>query len=200
MDPEITPAAPSSPIEATDLMKSARRASESAEQFLLAVFSGRRDAAAGHAQLTIAAIAEVLKVYGLELAEVLPLVPCSSCSTQVTEYRRAEGKPLCMVCLHEQSIREDIKADQLTREGCLELAREAVDHRGKSYGPPGRLFATIAQMWGALLGQSVTASDVARCMIALKLARLGEDPKHADSWADAAGYAACGAETVGGGW
>lgn len=184
-------------------------ASDLVAQLCASVRAGEQENATVYTQLVIHQLEAMLGAFGIELLEVLPLVACSRCKVEVAEHRKVGAERLCMVCFRESALEEgDLRAsfgfkdadEGLTRDGCLELARKAVDDRGKNYGPPGQLFNRIATMWGALLGQPVGAADVARCMIALKLARLGEDPKHADSWADAAGYAACGAETAGGGW
>lgn len=90
----------------------------------------------------------------------------------------------------------------MNRAECLKLASEAVVARGTHYGTPENNFERIARRWSAHLintgiiapGVSISAASVAIMMCDLKLARLENDPTHADSWVDTAGYAACGAE------
>jgi hypothetical protein len=66
----------------------------------------------------------------------------------------------------------------MTREQCLAAARRWNAHLENTGMPDFKL----------------TAVDVAMMLIDVKLARLENDPAHADSWIDVAGYAACGAE------
>lgn len=67
--------------------------------------------------------------------------------------------------------------------------------REQNYGDAATNFGRIAALWSTILGTDVAAHQVALCMAALKLARLIETPDHRDSWTDAAGYIALGAET-----
>ena len=65
-----------------------------------------------------------------------------------------------------------------------------VTQRNAAYGDPATSLAAIAARWSLTLGQIVTPTQVALCMIDLKLARLAHDPKHRDSVLDVIGYAA----------
>ncbi|UTN92981.1 DnaE-like DNA polymerase III alpha [Gordonia phage Finkle] len=67
--------------------------------------------------------------------------------------------------------------------------------REQNYGDAATNFGRIAALWSTILGTDVAAHQVALCMTALKIARLIESPDHRDSWTDAAGYLALGAET-----
>lgn len=64
--------------------------------------------------------------------------------------------------------------------------------RGKDYGHPRDNFTDTARIWNALLADKltadITAEDVARCMIGVKLARDLHSPKR-DNRVDIAGYA-----------
>jgi hypothetical protein len=62
--------------------------------------------------------------------------------------------------------------------------------RQKQYGDPLTCLARIAKMWSVLLDREVTPIQVVQCMVALKQARLVNDPTDTDSWVDVAGYAA----------
>lgn len=83
-------------------------------------------------------------------------------------------------------------------EGRSTIAAEAQSavygERGKSYGHPSVNFADAAALWTVLLkdrlsdGQALTAEDVARCMIGVKLARDLHAPKR-DNRVDIIGYA-----------
>lgn len=75
----------------------------------------------------------------------------------------------------------------------LDLLREAaatIEARGSAYGPADRMFASVAVRWTQVIGTTVTPSQVALCLIDLKLVRLIHDPRHRDSQVDIAGYAA----------
>jgi len=89
----------------------------------------------------------------------------------------------------------------MNRQQTLDAASAAVGERPKSYGSPEQNFDRIAALWNAYLNgkasdpkQPVGATDVAIMLALMKIARLEENPSHADSWVDLAGYAACGAE------
>ena len=89
----------------------------------------------------------------------------------------------------------------VTKADVLDEAKATVAGRGKSYGAPEDNFDRIARRWTVHMrnrygdqGVVFDAQDVSMMMIDLKLARLENDPAHADSWVDVAGYAACGGE------
>ena len=65
--------------------------------------------------------------------------------------------------------------------------------RQEAYGPPEKNFNRIAAGWSVILGQDVSAEQVALCMAWLKIARLVNGP-HEDSYVDAAAYMALAAE------
>jgi hypothetical protein len=81
-----------------------------------------------------------------------------------------------------------------------EVLAEAMDlvtgDRNRDYGEPIDNFERIAAGWRVLLGCEVTPHQVALCMQWLKMARLVETPEHADSYVDAAAYAALAAQLV----
>ena len=89
---------------------------------------------------------------------------------------------------------------KLDKSALLDEAKATVGGRGKSYGTPEDNFARIASHWATFLinakdvSVDLTPGDVAIMMALMKIARLENDPNHADSWVDLAGYAACGAE------
>lgn len=87
----------------------------------------------------------------------------------------------------------------MDRVNTLKLATDAVTQRHEHYGTPKQNFEAIANRWNAHLENvgevgNLTAADVALMLADVKMARLENDPTHLDSWADLAGYAACGAE------
>lgn len=105
----------------------------------------------------------------------------------------------------EWVIKNPVKpsVSQYDKARLLDTAKETVSGRGKNYGTPEDNFKRIAHHWEFFLVNSkgsdnvqfsITPGDVAIMMALMKIARLENDPKHADSWIDLAGYAACGAE------
>ena len=79
----------------------------------------------------------------------------------------------------------------MNAEQVLEHAAGLVNRRRREYGEPVELFEQVAQRWQLTLGSRVSPAQVVLCLIDLKLARLARDPRHFDSQADVAGYAAC---------
>ncbi len=73
------------------------------------------------------------------------------------------------------------------------LLQEAQDlisgDRQAQYGDPYTCLNRVAKMWSVLLDREVTVIQVVQCMVALKQARLVNDPTDRDSWLDVAGYA-----------
>jgi hypothetical protein len=67
---------------------------------------------------------------------------------------------------------------------------KVLEERRDDYGDPAEQFRAIADRWSITLGTPITPSQVALCMIDLKLARLAYDPGHVDSIVDVIGYAA----------
>ena len=84
----------------------------------------------------------------------------------------------------------------MTKAELLDKAKDTVKDRGASYGTPLENFSEIAMMWRQILKAPVTPSQVAACMVAVKLCRLARTPGHMDSIIDIAGYAACWAEVA----
>lgn len=95
----------------------------------------------------------------------------------------------------------------MTRSEILEQAHKCVcGDRDEQYGSPEQSFGAIADFWGAYLcargcefprGFPLSPEDVAAMMVLLKMARVATGSHSADSWVDAAGYAACGGEIGG---
>lgn len=87
----------------------------------------------------------------------------------------------------------------MNRKQVLDAAAACVTQdRATVYGGPEDSFAIIADLWSvywqAVGRANFEPHDVALMLGLLKVARLVRNPKHADSWVDLAGYAACGAE------
>ena len=84
---------------------------------------------------------------------------------------------------------------QRLRRDVLAAADHLVsDERADQYGDATQGFTRIAHLWSAMFETQFTPADVAAAMILVKVARLGHDHTHIDSWTDIAGYAALGAE------
>ena len=88
----------------------------------------------------------------------------------------------------------------MKRAEFLDDVGKILGNREKQYGSPDAVFEAIAQMISAYLTErlgipvTVTKSDVAVIQIINKIARIGVNMGHMDSWADIVGYAACGGE------
>lgn len=83
----------------------------------------------------------------------------------------------------------------MKRRELLEAALELVhEDRNRSYGEPTDNLGRTAELWSTWFGIPISGSDVAACMVLVKMARLVQTPDHMDSWLDVAGWAACGAE------
>lgn len=71
------------------------------------------------------------------------------------------------------------------------IASEAIglvsEDRQKTYGHPSKNFAETARLWSVVLGIEVTATQVALCMVQVKIAREIFSPKR-DNLVDAIGY------------
>ena len=78
----------------------------------------------------------------------------------------------------------------MSGENVLKHAAGVLAERTKIYGAPDKAMAAIAARWSLTLGHPVTPAEVVLCMIDLKLARLGHDPKYLDGPIDVIGYAA----------
>jgi hypothetical protein len=86
----------------------------------------------------------------------------------------------------------------MKRDKLLDEAKNLVNgSRAKDYGDAYENHERVAQLWGTILGQDVSVSQVYQCLMALKLARLIVSPTHTDSWVDIAGYASLGGEIDG---
>lgn len=85
------------------------------------------------------------------------------------------------------------------REYFLDEAKTIVcNDREDQYGSPEDSFKLIAELWSAYLFNdnvgSLSEKDVAIMMTLLKIARIASSRFKEDSWIDAIGYLACGAE------
>lgn len=78
----------------------------------------------------------------------------------------------------------------MTNWSILGHTAKVLEERRDDYGDPAEQFRAIADRWSITLGTPITPSQVALCMIDLKLARLAYDPGHIDSMVDVIGYAA----------
>jgi hypothetical protein len=90
----------------------------------------------------------------------------------------------------EQQRRRTNAPRQMTSAQMLAHAAGVIAERDAAYGDPAVSMAAIAARWSITLGRPVTPAEVVLCMLDLKLARLGSNPKHRDSIADVIGYAA----------
>lgn len=81
---------------------------------------------------------------------------------------------------------------KVEKEDVCDVAKRLTSYdRQVDYGSPIEDFTKQAKMWGAILGVNVTPQQIAMCMIAVKLSRLTNSPRHRDSVVDIVGYARC---------
>lgn len=76
----------------------------------------------------------------------------------------------------------------------IEASKIVCNNREEEYGTPENSFTDIADLWSAYKGTEFTAEDTAIMMMLLKVARVKGGRYKEDSWVDAIGYLACGAE------
>jgi hypothetical protein len=84
-----------------------------------------------------------------------------------------------------------------------EVAEIVGGERSRDYGPPSvNLDERTAELWNAYFNikqePSINGVDVCNLMILLKMARIMEDDRVKDNYADIAGYAAAAWEIVNG--
>jgi len=104
-----------------------------------------------------------------------------------------QGMPVSAGSWCPDDCAECAAIDAPERSTIAEEAQAAVyGDRGKDYGHPRQNFTDTARLWTALLADrltgDITPEDVARCMIAVKLARDLHSPKR-DNRVDIIGYA-----------
>lgn len=93
---------------------------------------------------------------------------------------------------------EDMLSVPSERAAVLREAEKMVcGHREQDYGDPEDNFSKIAVLWSAYFGHSFTALDVAMMMTLMKIGRICTGTATEDSFVDACGYLACGAEIKG---
>lgn len=86
----------------------------------------------------------------------------------------------------------------MKRAEVLRTAEKMVcGHREQDYGIPEDNFFKIAELWSAYFGHDFTAFDVAMMMALMKIGRISTGTATNDSFVDAIGYLACGAEIKG---
>lgn len=95
----------------------------------------------------------------------------------------------------------------MNRKEILDQAHKCVcGDRDEQYGSPEDSFRMIADLWVPYLKEKcvsrgaivdIEPEDVAAMMVLFKMARVATGSYSADSWVDAAGYAACGGEIGG---
>ena len=83
----------------------------------------------------------------------------------------------------------------MKRGQILKKAEQTINgKRAEEYGDAYENHQRIANLWAVILSTDVTPEQVYQCMIAVKLSRLIESPRHEDSWLDICGYGALGGE------
>lgn len=81
---------------------------------------------------------------------------------------------------------------KIEKEDVCDVAKRLTSYdRQLDYGSPIEDFTKQARMWSVILNTNVTPQQIAMCMIAVKLCRLTNSPRHRDSAIDVVGYARC---------
>jgi hypothetical protein len=81
---------------------------------------------------------------------------------------------------------------KLEKEDVCDVAKRLTSYdRQLDYGSPIEDFTKQARMWSVILNTNVTPQQIAMCMIAVKLCRMTNSPRHRDSAIDVVGYARC---------
>lgn len=75
-----------------------------------------------------------------------------------------------------------------------EAEKAVTQDRNATHGEPEDTFGSIARVWSARLGVTVTPEQVCILLADLKACRAWGNPAHPDNWIDGAGYFACGGE------
>lgn len=82
----------------------------------------------------------------------------------------------------------------VSRNDILRTAGDLIGgDRHATYGDAKTSHSRIAALWSAYLGIELSASDIAACMVLMKVSRT-KGAKHSDNWVDICGYAALGGE------
>lgn len=83
----------------------------------------------------------------------------------------------------------------LTKSDALDIAKQLIcGQRETDYGNANDSFKEIAAYWSVYLGITISSEDVALMMSLMKIARISTGKGTADSFIDAIGYIALGAE------
>ena len=102
---------------------SALSASDSMAQLLKCVREGNQEHAVNYTERIVHALAKVLQDYGLDIAEVLPVVTCARCARPCIEYRSFNGEGrVCVLCITEHVLGAS-KVDEAMRALCGEIAK-----------------------------------------------------------------------------
>ena len=120
--------------------------------------------------------------------------------TKPRKTKRVSTQPATLVSARKPKKKALPKATQqqdYSRGGLLDRAKEIVTNdRQNTHGQPEDSFRRIADLWSGYLTVGVHEQDVAVMMALVKVARIMENPQHADNWIDGAGYFACGGEVA----
>lgn len=88
-----------------------------------------------------------------------------------------------------------MEKNELIRKQILENAvTYTCGDREVDYGTPEENFTAIAKLWSCWLDIEISAHDVAILMTLLKIGRMQTGGPKDDTYIDACGYLACGAE------
>ena len=114
--------------------------------------------------------------------------------------KRVSTQPATLVSARKpkkKALPKTTQQQDYSRGGLLDRAKEIITNdRQNTHGQPEDSFRRIADLWSGYLTVGVHEQDVAVMMALVKVARIMENPQHADNWIDGAGYFACGGEVA----
>lgn len=117
---------------------------------------------------------------------------------QLSELLQINNKDIEKVAQERDSLQKkllEIAHVPSERAAILREAEKMVcGHREQDYGDPEDNFLLIAQLWTAYTGREHSPLDVAIMMCLMKIGRIATGTATRDSFVDAIGYLACGAE------
>lgn len=116
----------------------------------------------------------------------------------LSELLKKNNEDIDAVCKDRENLRkriEDMLSVPSERAAVLREAEKMVcGHREQDYGDPEDNFIVISQLWTVYTGRELSPLDVAIMMCLMKIGRITTGTATRDSFVDAIGYLACGAE------
>ena len=78
----------------------------------------------------------------------------------------------------------------------IQSVDKLLEEKAKDYGDPIDYFSQLAQIWGAMLGKTISTNQVVAMYVAAKALRGFNKPDHYDSFLDVKGYGEIGCNLI----